>query len=226
MGPAQKPEPELIMNLSSSYAVSIVAGFAAAGASFITTAVAQDAPAPQNTAILKTAVFAGGCFWCVESDFDKLDGVVATVSGYTGGKAENPSYRQVTYGDTGHYEAVQVTYDSSVVSYDELVSYFFRHVDPTDAGGQFCDKGDSYRTAVFVGSLEEHAAARDEVSEINQSGRFEAPIVTEILELGPFYEAEDYHQDYYQKNPVKYQYYRNACGRDQRLRALWGDADS
>lgn len=214
------------MKLPSSYAVPLVAGLAAASASFIATAVAQGAPPDAAAVDLKTAVFAGGCFWCVESDFDKVDGVVATISGYTGGVLENPTYKQVTYMDTGHLEAVEVTYDPSVVSYDELVSYFFRHIDPTDADGQFCDTGDSYRTAVFVGSLEELAVARDEVTEIDQSGRFEQPIVTQVLDLGTFYQAEDYHQDYYLKNPVKYQYYRTACGRDRTVRALWGDAES
>lgn len=214
------------MKLPSSFAVPLVAGLAAASASFIATAVAQGAPADVTAVELKTAVFAGGCFWCVESDFDKVDGVVATISGYTGGTVENPTYKQVTYKDTGHYEAVEVTYDPSVVSYDELVSFFFRHIDPTDADGQFCDTGDSYRTAVFVGSLEERAVARDEVTEIDQSGRFDEPIVTEVLDLGTFYLAEDYHQDYYQKNPVKYQYYRTACGRDKTVKALWGEAES
>ncbi|MEO1101913.1 MAG: peptide-methionine (S)-S-oxide reductase MsrA [Pseudomonadota bacterium] len=214
------------MKLPSSFAVPLVAGLAAASASFIATAVAQGAPADTAAVELKTAVFAGGCFWCVESDFDKVDGVVATISGYTGGTVANPTYKQVTYKDTGHYEAVEVTYDPSVVSYGELVSFFFRHIDPTDADGQFCDTGDSYRTAVFVGSLEERAVARDEVTEIDQSGRFDEPIVTEVLDLGTFYLAEDYHQDYYLKNPVKYQYYRTACGRDKTVKALWGEAES
>ncbi len=169
----------------------------------------------------KTAVFAGGCFWCVEADYDKVPGVLDTVSGYTGGTVENPSYKQVTYGDTGHYEAVEVTYDPDRVSYEQLVDIFWRTVDPTDAGGQFCDRGDSYRTAVFVDEGQRQAA---EASKAEAEAALGQEIVTPLLEAGTFWPAEDYHQNYYEKNPLQYKYYRWRCGRDARVEELWGDA--
>jgi peptide-methionine (S)-S-oxide reductase len=168
------------------------------------------------------AVFAGGCFWCVEADFDKAPGVLSTVSGYTGGDVENPTYEQVSYEDTGHYEAVEVTYDPDKVSYRQLVDIFWRTVDPTDAGGQFCDRGDSYRTAVFVSDDAERQAA--EASKAAAQEALGQQIVTPILEASTFWPAEDYHQDYYVKNPLRYKYYRWNCGRDQRIEDLWGDA--
>lgn len=210
------------MRLSYTFLVPSVAGLAAASLAFISSAGAQDASPIATTAPLESAIFAGGCFWCVESDFDKVEGVVETISGYTGGNKANPTYKQVTFGDTGHYEAVKVTYDPAKVSYEDLVSYFFRHVDPTDAEGQFCDKGDSYRTAIFTGSIEELAVAKAEKLEIEESGQLGAPVVTVIEAASEFYPAEDYHQDYYTKNPIKYRYYRSACGRDKRLEQLWG----
>ncbi len=170
---------------------------------------------------LHKAVFAGGCFWCVESDFDKIPGVVSTVSGYTGGKTTDPTYRQVTTGDTGHYEAVEITYDPGKVSYEALLTAFWHSVDPTDDGGQFCDRGDSYKTAVFVGNEKERALA--EASKKAAQERVENPIVTPILSAEPFYAAEDYHQDYYTKNPVRYRYYRFSCGRDRRVKEVWGE---
>lgn len=166
-----------------------------------------------------TAVFAGGCFWCVESDFDKVDGVLATVSGYTGGTTDNPTYEAVTFSDTGHYEAVQVTYDPTLVDYETLAEYFLRHIDPTDAGGQFCDRGASYRTAIFVANDEERAIAVAAIAEADR--QIEAPIVTPVLDAAMFYEAEVYHQDYYLKNPLRYRYYRYACGRDARVDEVW-----
>ena len=168
------------------------------------------------------AVFAGGCFWCVEADFDKVPGVLDTVSGFTGGTVENPSYKQVTYGDTGHYEAVEITYDPDKVSYEELVDIFWRTVDPTDAGGQFCDRGESYRTAVFVANEAERAAA--EASKAEAAAALGQEIVTPIVEAGAFWPAEEHHQNYYEKNPLRYKYYRWGCGRDERIEALWGDA--
>jgi peptide-methionine (S)-S-oxide reductase len=170
----------------------------------------------------RTAVFAGGCFWCVESDFDKVPGVLDTVSGFTGGTVENPSYKQVTYGDTGHYEAVEVTYDPDRVGYQQLVDIFWRTVDPTDAGGQFCDRGDSYRTAVFVADDAERGVA--ETSKAEAEAALGQEIVTPVLEAGAFWPAEEYHQDYYEKNSLQYTYYRWGCGRDQRVEELWGDA--
>lgn len=170
----------------------------------------------------ETAVFAGGCFWCVEADYDKVPGVLDTVSGFTGGTVENPSYEQVTYGDTGHYEAVRITYDPDRVSYEELVNIFWRTVDPTDAGGQFCDRGDSYRTAVFVADKAQRQAAEASLAEAE--GALGQEIVTPVLEAGAFWPAEDYHQDYYEKNALQYKYYRWSCGRDDRVEELWGDA--
>lgn len=170
----------------------------------------------------KTATFAGGCFWCVEADFDKVDGVISTVSGYTGGTTANPTYKDVTYGNTGHYEAVKVTYDPAKVGYRTLVDYFLRHVDPTDAGGQFCDRGDSYRTAIFVADPEERSAAEAAVAEADAA--LDAPVVTPVLDAGPFTDAEGYHQDYYTKNSRKYDYYRWACGRDAQVEKVWQGA--
>ena len=168
------------------------------------------------------AIFAGGCFWCVESDFEKVPGVIEVVSGYTGGETTNPTYKQVTYAETGHYEAAKVIYDPSVVSYAELVDYYFRTIDPTDARGQFCDKGSSYRTAIFA-TPDQRPVAEAELSEVEATKSFEAPIVTPVLAAQTFYDAEDYHQNYYKMNAVKYKFYRQGCGRDARLEKLWGD---
>jgi peptide-methionine (S)-S-oxide reductase len=175
-------------------------------------------PAPATT---ETAVFAGGCFWCTEADFEKIAGVIDAVSGYTGGRTRNPTYESVTAGNTGHYEAVRVTYDPARVTYGQLARHFFRTVDPTDAGGQFCDRGDSYRTAIFVQNAGQRAAADRAKAEANRILR--ARVVTPILPLGTFTPAEAYHQGYYRKNPVRYRYYRWRCGREARLRAVWGD---
>ena len=168
------------------------------------------------------AVFAGGCFWCMEHPYDTVDGVVATISGYTGGTLTNPTYRQVTRGNTGHYEAVLVVYEPGVVSYDELLDIFWVNIDPLDAGGQFCDRGSIYRTALFYGDAEQRRAAEASRRALDESGRLRSPVVTEILSSGPFYVAEEYHQDYYLKNPIRYRTYRTGCGRDARLRQLWG----
>ncbi|MEO1014946.1 MAG: peptide-methionine (S)-S-oxide reductase MsrA [Pseudomonadota bacterium] len=172
----------------------------------------------------RTAIFAGGCFWCVEADFEKLNGVVTAVSGYTGGTLENPTYEQVTYGRTGHYEAVEVTYDPVVVSYRELVVFFFRHVDPLDPDGQFCDQGTSYRTAIFAETADERLTALEEKERV--SAILGAEVVTPVIDRTAFYVAEDYHQDYYLKNKIKYSLYRTGCGRDRRLEQLWGDKAS
>jgi len=172
---------------------------------------------------LRVAVFAGGCFWCVESDFDGVPGVVRTVSGYTGGHLKDPTYRDVTIGGTGHREAVQIFYDPGKVGYGQLLDVFWRSVDPTDPDGQFCDRGQSYKTAIFVASAEERRLAEASKRAIETSGKLGAPIVTPIEDAGPFYPAEDYHQDYYEKNPVRYKFYRYRCGRDSRIKELWGD---
>ncbi|HEV2746571.1 MAG TPA: peptide-methionine (S)-S-oxide reductase MsrA [Allosphingosinicella sp.] len=168
-----------------------------------------------------TALFAGGCFWCTEADFEKVPGVLAAVSGYTGGGTPNPTYQQVSAGGTGHYEAVRVSYDPGRVSYSQLVDYYFRTVDPTDAGGQFCDRGESYRTAIFVADEGERAIALAEKAEA--AAALSQDVVTPILPAGRFYEAEAYHQDYYKKNKLKYGFYRSRCGRDDRLHSLWGN---
>ena len=181
------------------------------------TAVAQSANQSSNRAV---ATFAGGCFWCTEADFDKLPGVISTTSGYTGGRVANPSYTQVSAGGTGHAEAVEVVYDPHKVSYDELLSYYWRHVDPTVKNRQFCDVGEQYRTAIFVHDDEQRRLAG--ASKKKVEAELKQPIYTEIVPAGPFYKAEDYHQDFYQKNPTKYKFYRWNCGRDQRLEQLWG----
>jgi peptide methionine sulfoxide reductase msrA/msrB len=172
---------------------------------------------------LRTATFAGGCFWCVESDFEKVDGVVEVISGYTGGQKKNPTYEEVSAGGTGHVEAVQVLYDPKKVSYEDLLEVFWRHVDPTDPGGQFVDRGHQYRTAIFYQDKEEKRLAEESKRELEASGRFDKPIVTEILALNGFYRAEDYHQDYYKTHAVRYKYYRWNSGRDQFLKKVWRD---
>jgi peptide-methionine (S)-S-oxide reductase len=169
------------------------------------------------------AIFAGGCFWCVEADFDKVPGVLATVSGYTGGTVPNPTYEQVSRKGTGHTEAVEITFDPARVSYAQLVEYFWRTIDPTVRDRQFCDVGSPYRTAIFALDEEQLRIARASLAALEKSRPFKDPVVTPVLPAVPFYVAEDYHQEYYRRNPVRYEYYRTACGRDARLRALWGE---
>ena len=178
------------------------------------------APAAHAQPKLETAVFAGGCFWCTEADFEKMPGVVSAVSGYTGGPERNPTYEQVVAKRTGHVEAVKVTYDPTKVSYGTLVTQFWRTVDPTDAGGQFCDRGASYATGVFVSGAGQRAAAK--ASRDAAQKRLGKPVVTQIKDVGVFWPAEGYHQDYAKKNPLRYQTYRKGCGRDGRLKAVWG----
>ena len=171
---------------------------------------------------IQTATFAGGCFWCTESDFEKLSGVVKAVSGYTGGREENPSYKEVSSGTTGHVEAVQVFYDPSKITYEEVLDYFWKHIDPTDPEGQFVDRGPQYRSVIFFHNEEQKGLAETSKERLNRSGRFNKPVVTEILEFTRFYEAEEYHQDYYKKNPLRYKYYRYGSGRDKFLKQSWG----
>ena len=178
----------------------------------------------KNNSKIQTATFAGGCFWCVESDFEKVDGVLQVISGYTGGHTENPTYQQVSAGGTGHVEAVQVFYDPEKVTYKQLLDVFWRHVDPTDPGGQFVDRGSQYRTVIFYHNDRQKRLAEESKRELAASGRFDKPIVTEIVKFTKFYNAEDYHQDYYKKNPIRYRYYRYASGRDQFLKRVWGEA--
>jgi peptide-methionine (S)-S-oxide reductase len=168
------------------------------------------------------AIFAGGCFWCMEPPFDKIDGVLATTSGYIGGTKASATYEQVSSGRTGHYEALQVDYDPARVTYGKLLEVFWRNIDPMDASGQFCDKGQQYRAAIFVADDRERALAEASKAALEKSGKLPGRIVTEILPASAFYPAEAYHQDYYRKNPTAYTYYRWSCGRDRRLERLWG----
>lgn len=191
--------------LFSLIAVAAIAGAAAAQ------------PAVPERAV---ATFAGGCFWCVESDFDHVPGVLDTISGYTGGKVANPTYSQVSAGGTGHAESVEVVYDPRKVSFAQLLDYFWHHVDPTVKDQQFCDHGNQYRTAIFVHNDEERKLAEESKKKVE--AELKKPIYTEIVQAGPFYKAEDYHQDFYLKNPTKYKFYRWNCGRDQRLEQIWG----
>ena len=172
---------------------------------------------PAKTAI---ATFAGGCFWCVEADFDKVEGVISTTSGYTGGHTVEPSYEEVSRGGTGHAESVEVVFDPAKVSYEKLLDVFWHNIDPLTKNGQFCDHGDQYRTAIFYHDETQHSLA--EASKAKVQARFKSPIVTEVTAAGPFHKAEEYHQDYHLKNPIRYKFYRFNCGRDARLEELWG----
>jgi peptide-methionine (S)-S-oxide reductase len=171
---------------------------------------------------LETATFAGGCFWCMEPPFDQLKGVISTTSGYTGGQQKNPTYEEVSSGVTGHTESVQVVFDPTKISYAQLLDVFWHNIDPLTPDGQFCDHGRQYRTAIFYHNEEQKHLADASKKGLEQSGRLATPIVTEIMPAGEFYQAEDYHQDYYQKNPIRYKFYRYNCGRDQVLEKIWG----
>ncbi len=169
----------------------------------------------------KTAIFAGGCFWCVEKDFDHVPGVISTISGYTGGHLKNPTYQDVTSETSGHREAVKIEYDSTKIDYAKLLDIYWHSTDPTDPIGQFCDKGESYTPAIFAMTAEEKALAEKTKAEV--AARLGAKVSTLVVDASTFYPAEDYHQDYYQKSNLKYSYYRNACGRDERVRSIWGE---
>jgi peptide-methionine (S)-S-oxide reductase len=168
------------------------------------------------------ATFAGGCFWCMEPPFDKVEGVISTTSGYTGGNKVNPTYKQVSAGNTGHAEAIQIEYDPAKVSYEDLLAVFWRNIDPTTPNRQFCDHGSQYRSGIFYHNDAQKSAAVKSLNKLNQTKPFDESIVTEITPASTFYPAEEYHQDYYQNNPLRYKYYRYVCGRDQRLEKLWG----
>ncbi len=180
--------------------------------------------APATTPGRATATFAGGCFWCMEPPFDSLDGVLSTTAGYTGGRTPNPTYEEVSAGGTGHAESVHVIYDPARVSYERLLDVFWKNVDPTARDRQFCDVGNQYRTAIFYHDDTQKRLAEASKDALERSKKLPGPIVTEIVAASTFYPAEDYHQDYYRKNPVRYRYYRASCGRDRRLRELWGEA--
>ena len=206
--------------LKRFHIAAIVAAVSMAGALAGGAAASAAGPAPG----LAHATFAGGCFWCMEGPFDHVTGVVSTTSGYTGGSVKKPSYEQVSSGATGHAEAVDVVYDPAKVTYAQLLDVFWHNVDPTDGGGQFCDRGNQYRTAIFYHDAEQQRLAEQSKQAIEASGKLKRKIVTQIVPAGEFYAAEDYHQDYYLRNPIRYKYYRFNCGRDDRLKQLWGEA--
>ncbi len=186
---------------------------------FISATVSADTSPSQK---LETAVLAGGCFWCIEADYEKLDRVVDVVSGYAGGHVKNPTYKQVSAGGSGHIEVVNVTYDANKISYSQILDYFWRHIDPTRDDGQFCDRGPQYRPAIFYQNEAQKKLALASIKHIEQTKPFEQPLKVELIQLNTFYPAEDYHQDYYQKNPIRYNFYRFNCGRDARIEQLWG----
>lgn len=175
-----------------------------------------------NSDGMARAIFAGGCFWCMEPPFEKLEGVISVTSGYIGGEKKNPTYEEVSAGGTGHVEAVQIVYDPKKVDYETLLEVFWQNIDPTDGGGQFVDRGSQYRSAIFTLDDRQKGLAGESKERLARSGRFEAPIVTEIVAATTFYPAEEYHQDYYKKNPIRYKYYRWGSGRDQFLDRVWG----
>lgn len=181
-------------------------------------AFADSAPAQK----IETAILAGGCFWCIEADYEKLDGVLDVISGYTGGHVDNPTYKQVSAGRTGHIEAVKVTYDANKINYDEILSFFWRHIDPTRDDGQFCDRGEQYRPAIFYETANQKDQAIASRQQIEQTKPFAEPLKVELIAATTFYPAEEYHQDYYIKNPLRYHFYRYNCGRDARVEQLWG----
>ncbi len=192
-------------------------------------AACSQADTPANDAAMKPAsakpeiaIFAGGCFWCMEAPFDKLDGVISTTSGYTGGNKADPTYEQVSSGRTGHTEAVQVVYDPAKVGYQKLLDVFWQNIDPVSTDGQFCDHGNQYRSGIFYSNEEQKQLAEASKKKWEDSGKFSSPITAEITAASTYYPAEGYHQDYYKTNPVRYKFYRNNCGRDNRLEAVWG----
>lgn len=212
---------------TAAFAVLALLGLAVTGSGLRaqTTPVPAPAPAPPAAA-LEVATFAGGCFWCVESDMDKVDGVVKTISGFMGGHTKNPTYKQVVTEDTGHLEVVQVTFDPKKVSFARLVDIFVHAIDPFDGGGQFCDRGNSYRTAIFYTSEAQKKAAEAVLEKVRQTVTKFGPIDTKVRAAGVFTPAEDYHQDYYLKNPTRYGWYRSGCRRDKRLEEIWGKKPS
>jgi len=209
-----------VRNLLSALAVVMLLGFALPGLG----QAPKPATKPAATGTYAKATFAGGCFWCMQHPFDELDGVISTTAGYTGGKAANPTYEQVSSGATGHAESVQVVYDPKKVSYEKLLDVFWHNIDPTVKNQQFCDVGSQYRTAIFYHDDEQKRLAEASRAALEKSKPFKAAIVTEITRATEFYPAEEYHQDYYLKNPLRYKFYRNGCGRDARLQQLWGRA--
>jgi peptide-methionine (S)-S-oxide reductase len=191
--------------------------------SLMATAVLASPQEDGKAARLETATFAGGCFWCMEAPFDKLPGVVSVTAGYTGGHVKNPTYEQVSAGTTGHAESVRIVYEPQKIGYKQLLDIFWHNIDPTVKNRQFCDVGNQYRSAIFYHTDEQHRLAEESKKELEDNKPFKGPIVTDIVPASEFYPAEEYHQHYYKKNPLRYRYYRYGCGRDQRLKELWGD---
>lgn len=208
----------------TNLAIFLIAGLAAV-TTFVMTAEADDdvnvTEPTEYSGEVAEAYFAGGCFWCIEADFDKVAGVIDTMSGYTGGAVENPTYKQVSYTETGHFEALKVSYDPQTVTYSELVEYFWRHVDPTDGGGQFCDRGTSYLTGIFPADDMQAEIVANSLQALETSNVLGNEIKTTIKPFTVFWPAEEYHQDYYQKNPIHYARYRRGCGRDGRVADVW-----
>lgn len=185
---------------------------------------ATTTPVVQPVGTLEKAALAGGCFWCMEAPFDQLPGVVSVLPGYIGGKKKNPTYKEVSAGGTGHAEAVQIVYDPAKISYEKLLAVYWHNIDPTVSNRQFCDTGNQYRSAIFYNTEEQRRIALQSRAALEKNKPFKEAVVTEITPAGAFYPAEEYHQHYYKKNPLRYKYYRNGCGRDQRLKELWGNA--
>ncbi len=219
MRPLPRPLPRLIAVIGGALLTAMTVCAQPSG-----TPPAAEAPAAKPSTRSAVAVFAGGCFWCMEPPFDKLPGVTSTTSGYIGGRVANPSYEQVSGGGTGHAEAVQVEYDPARVSYATLLDVFWRNIDPVAVDRQFCDVGDQYRSAIFTIGAEQQRLAEASRRELQAFGRFDRPIATQIVAASKFYPAEDYHQDYSLKNPIRYKFYRFNCGRDRRLEQVWGPA--
>ncbi|HET9316270.1 MAG TPA: peptide-methionine (S)-S-oxide reductase MsrA [Vicinamibacteria bacterium] len=214
------------MRLGVMTALAVAVGVAlVVGRGSVTGAAGKKAAMPAVPAGAAIATFAGGCFWCMEPPFEKVPGVYSVTSGYTGGDQQDPSYEQVGSGGTGHAEAVRIVFDPSKVGYEKLLEVFWRNVDPTVRNRQFCDVGEQYRSAIYVHDAGQRKAAEASKAEVERTKRFPQPIVTPIEDAGPFWPAEEYHQDYYKKNPMQYRMYRTGCGRDARLKELWGSSD-
>ena len=201
---------------------AVIATGVAVGALWLSASFLPARDAAPPPAKVARATFAGGCFWCMEAPFDAVPGVYSTTSGYAGGKVKNPTYEQVSSGSTGHAESLQVAYDPAKVSYGQLLQVYWRNVDPTDAGGQFCDRGNQYRSAIFYENEAQKQAALESKRELDATKRFAQPVVTQVVPLEAFYPAEEYHQDFYKKNPLRYKFYTSGCGRYTRLDQLWG----
>lgn len=224
MNSLNSPWRQRLLSAATLLLASLLAACEPSGAAPAPRPVSQTDSAGAQSKV-GVAVFAGGCFWCTESDFDKLPGVLETTSGYIAGHLDNPSYEQVSAGDSGHVEAVQVRFDLSKTSYARLLEAFWPTIDPVTPNAQFCDHGSQYRSVIFYGDADEKALAEASKAALQASGKLPAPVVTEILPATRFYPAEDYHQNYHQRNPLRYAYYRNGCGRDARLEQLWGKKD-